>query len=138
MSISYTLWAVKFVNTAEMTDAARKEAYLKEAAVTASVTHHGVHGVFGSNKYPERDFGVGMPALRIEGFSDRDPGDIFPHFEGNSCVAISEFLNRTEASRQFRTGVAAPGSDVSEPASHEISRDNSKALEEMLTNKARD
>jgi hypothetical protein len=133
--LSRTGWNIRFVDTAEMTDAARTEAYLKEAAAPASFTHHAVRGVFGSNQYPEREFGVGVPALRIEAQANEDAGDVYPHWEGNSCITISEYLNRSESHRQFGTGISAITSEVPESLI-EVARNNSQALEEMLTKTA--
>jgi hypothetical protein len=84
---------IKYVDTAEMSDPERTKLYLSEAAVTASYRHYVVHGVYGSKNDQYRSFGVGVPALRIEGSSPNDPGEIYPHEKNGKHVTINDFLN---------------------------------------------
>jgi hypothetical protein len=76
-----------------MSEEERDQRYIRDAAVTAAFTRHAVRRIFASNKYPGTDFGISVPALRIEGATPNDPGDIYPHEEAGRVVTILEFLN---------------------------------------------
>jgi hypothetical protein len=41
-------------------------------------------------------FGIKVPAVRVEGATPDDPGDIYPHEEVGRVVTILDFLNRRD------------------------------------------
>jgi hypothetical protein len=69
---------VRIVDATELSEEERRQRYNSEAAVTGAFTSHAVRGIFGSRHYPGTKFGVGVPALRIEGATPEDPGDVYP------------------------------------------------------------
>jgi hypothetical protein len=85
---------VRIVDATELSDEERRQRYISEAAVTGAFTSQAVRGIFGSRHYPGTKFGISVPALRIEGATRDDPGDVYPHEEAGGVVTILDFLNR--------------------------------------------
>ena len=85
---------IRIVDTTELSEHERDQHYIRAAAVTGSFTRHAVRRIFGSNKHPGTLFGIGVPAVRVEGATPDDSGDIYPHEEAGRVVTILDFLNR--------------------------------------------
>jgi len=85
---------IRIIEATELSVQERDKHYISAAAVIGSFTRHAVRRIFGSNKYPGTLFGIGVPAVRVEGATAGDPGDIYPHAAGGRIVTILDFLNR--------------------------------------------
>jgi hypothetical protein len=87
---------IRIVDAAELSEHERDQQYIRDAAVVGSFTRHAVRRIFGSNKYLGTMFGIKVPAVRVEGATPDDPGDIYPHEEVGRVVTILDFLNRRD------------------------------------------
>jgi hypothetical protein len=85
---------IRIVDATELSEHERDQHYIRAAAVTGSFTRHAVRRIFGSNKHRGMLFGIDVPAVRVEGATPDDPGDIYPHEEAGRVVTILDFLNR--------------------------------------------
>ena len=88
------------VDTSELTEQDREEAYLSRAVRPSVSRRYRVRRVFGTNKYPGQDFGGAVPALVV--LEGGRPVDIYPHEEQDgTIVTIRDYLDSL--------GSAAPG-----------------------------
>jgi len=85
---------IRIIEATELSEQERDEHYIRAAAVIGSFTRHAVRRIFGSNKYRGTLFGIEVPAVRVEGATTDEPGDIYPHEEAGRVVTILDFLNR--------------------------------------------
>jgi len=83
---------VRVIETNGWTEAQRWEVYSR-ACTPAVWKKFRIRTVFGSRRFPGRDFAKGIPALLVDEEDSRiSPADIYPHEERGRLITIAGYL----------------------------------------------
>jgi hypothetical protein len=94
---------VEWVDTTALSEEQLIRSYLDAIMAPATSKKHRFRQIFGSKRYPGRQFGRGVPALGVYEDGAKYPSDVYPHEESGRVVTIRDFLEKETENRAVRS-----------------------------------